>query len=243
MFMKNSDILAQALNLRRYPVPRVRHHVSPQLYLPLEQQHVRPAWYPPLRTQADWTAWFANGAPANVVDLGCGRGGFLLAHALAHPELNILGIEVRKVLVEWINTVIQGEHLPNVHAVWYSAVNGLHWIPDHSVQYITYLFADPWPKKRHHKRRLFSVELIDELDRILVEGGRIYLATDVAEVEEQQRATFAAHGRFTLRTVSAEHPWPFPFVTDQQDFCDRKGIPYTMMIAERTISSAPGTTP
>lgn len=234
MFMKNSPNSQPVIDFRRYPIPRVRHHVSPQLYMPLEQQLIRPSWYPPLLETADWSAWFANGQTANVVDLGCGRGGFLLSHALTFPQVNILGIEVRSVLIDWIQGVIAGEQIPNAYALWYSAVNGLPWIPDGTVQYITYLFADPWPKKRHHKRRLFSAELLNEIDRILAPGGCLYLATDVPEVAEHQRATIADHGRFVVHDVSEAYPWPFPFTTDQQAFCDRKGIPYSMYVATRS---------
>lgn len=235
MFMKNSPKSFPVIDFRRYPIPRVRHHVSPQLYMPLEQQLIRPSWYPPLIASAEWLEWFFNAAPATVIDLGCGRGGFLLAHALAFPHINILGIEVRKVLIDWIQGVITGEQIPNANAVWYSAVNGLQWIESGSIDYVTYLFADPWPKKRHHKRRLFSSELLDELDRVLSPSGVIYLATDVPEVEEHQRSTIAEHGRFVVRDVSEEMPWPFPFATDQQAFCDRKGIPYSMYAAVRSV--------
>jgi len=230
MEMKNT---VSQIDFRRYPMPRVRHHVSPQLYLPLEQQHIRPSWYPPLIERAPWAEWFGNGAPADVLDIGCGRGGFLLDHALAFPDQNILGLEVRTMLVQWIDTVIQGEHLTNAHAAWYSAVNGLGFIGDASIQYAVYLFADPWPKKRHHKRRLFSAPFLDELDRVLVPGGRLYMATDVPEVAEHQQATLVEHGRFSVHPITDDDPWPFPFTTDQQRFCERKGIPYTLFYATR----------
>lgn len=230
MEMKNP---ITGIDFRKYPMPRVRHHVSPQLYLPLERQRFRPTWYPPLIEEVSWADWFANGAGPDVVDIGCGRGGFLLDHALAFPEMNILGLEVRQMLVDWISAVVQGEHLGNAHVAWYSAVNGLGFLPSGSVQYATYLFADPWPKKRHHKRRLFSAPFLDELDRILVPGGRLYLATDVPEVAEHQRATLVEHGRFRVVELSETDPWPFPFTTDQERFCQRKQIPYTQFYATR----------
>ena len=228
--MKNVE---QSIDFRRYPIPRVRHHAGPQLYLPLEQQHIRPDWYPPLIDHAPWHEWFGNGAFADVLDIGCGRGGFMLEHALALPELNILGLEVRMALVDWIDTVIQGEGLKNVKAAWYSAVNGLGFIPTASVQYVTYLFADPWPKRRHFKRRLFSESLLTEIDRILMPNGRIYFATDVPEVEEHQRHTIVEHGVFTIHPITDSDPWPFPFMTDQEQFCIRKNIPYTLYYATR----------
>ena len=74
--------------------------------------------YPPLREQPEWGSWFADGGPGTVLDLGCGRGAFLIRHALTHPEINILGIEVRESLAEYINGVIAGEKIPNAHAEW-----------------------------------------------------------------------------------------------------------------------------
>lgn len=220
------------LDLRKYPIPRIRHHVSPQSYLPAHQQHIQPAWYPPPVSVASWDTWFGNGATADVLDIGCGRGGFLLDYALAHPQENILGLEVRETLVHWINGVIAGEHIPNARALWYSVANGLSWIPDSSVAVATYLFADPWPKKRHHKRRAFSSPLLDELHRILKSDGVLYLATDRDDVKEHQHEVIVEHGVFTLEAVSKED-WPFEGKTDQQKFCERKGIPYGLFRAYR----------
>lgn len=218
------------LDLTKYPIPRVRHHVSPQVYLPVSQNHITPVWYPPEISEPDFTSWFAQGAP-NVLDIGAGRGGFLLRHALAFPNLNILGLEVRNMLVEWVNGVIDGEEIPNARSVWYSVANGLDWVPEKSIQYATYLFADPWPKKRHHKRRAFTPELCEHLCRTLKPDGALYLATDREDVDAHQREVIAEHGVLSITDLSPSD-WPFPFKTDQQDFCDRKSIPYTMMVAK-----------
>ncbi len=230
------------LDLSKYPMPRVRHHVSPQSYLPASQQHVRPAWYPPPINHIQWSAWFGNGAPADVLDIGCGRGGFLLQYALANPTHNVLGLEVRETLVNWINSVIHGERLANARAVWYSVANGLSWIPTASIHTVTYLFADPWPKKRHHKRRAFTAELLTELDRILTPDGTIYLATDRHDVEAHQAEVISHHGTFLLEHIDPTS-WPFPFATDQQRFCERKGIAYTLAKAYRRSTPTTSLTP
>ncbi len=221
------------INWAAYPMPRVRHHVNSQAYLPASQHHILPTWYPPAITEGAWGDWFANGRSAEVLDVGCGRGAFLVRHALAFPELNILGLEVRQILTEWISGVIAGEHICNAHAEWYSIANGLDWIPASSVQYAVYLFPDPWPKKRHHKRRAFTEEFLGMLHRVLVPGGKLWLATDREDVDAYQREVLAASRYFRLREVDATTPWPFPFATDQQMFCDAKGIPYVTYYAER----------
>ncbi len=217
----------------KYPIPRVRHHVNSQAYFPAEQHHRLPAWYPPANIEPDWGSWFKNGLPPSVLDIGCGRGAFLLRHALANPTANILGLEVRKPLVDYINEVALGEQLPNAHAEWYSAVNGLRFIPSGSVEYAVYLFPDPWPKKRHHKRRAFSAEFLSELHRVLVPQGLLYLATDREEVDLHQRAVLGASELFSVSNPLGAGKWPFDFATDQEMFCHSKGIPYVQYYAQR----------
>ncbi len=220
------------IDLTKYPIPRVRHHVSPQVYLPAEQHHIIPPWYPPSIEISDWNSFFSKGA-AQVLDIGCGRGGFLLKHSLDHPEINILGLEVRDILVSWVNGVIGGESIPNARSVWYTVANGLRWVPAGAIEYAFYLFPDPWPKTRHHKRRLFSKGFLDEIDHVLKPGGRLYLATDRPDVDEYQRKVIKKHGLFEIHEVVEPEDWPFDFTTDQQQFCDRKSIPYVKYYISR----------
>jgi tRNA (guanine-N7-)-methyltransferase len=226
------------INFKKYPVPRVRHHSNPQVYLPAHQHQKDLEWYPPVLSAVDWAEFFSDSRPADVLDIGCGRGGFLLSHALAFPELNVLGLEVRNMLVDWTNQVINGEAIPNARVVWYSMVNGLRWIPEQSIRYATYLFPDPWPKRRHKKRRAFSQAFLEELHRVLVPGGTLYMASDRPEVVEHQNDLISESGLFTVTTAvlnpeTDKDAWPFEFKTDQQLFSERKGIPYTYSIATK----------
>jgi tRNA (guanine-N7-)-methyltransferase len=161
----------------------------------------------------------------------------MLRHALAFPHLNILGLEVRQTLTTWIDGVIRGENIGNAHAEWYSMANGLDWIATGSVQYAVYLFPDPWPKNRHHKRRAFNGEFLKHLHRVLVPDGRIWLASDRQEVVDHQNEILSASELFTVvhpqENVDPGDAWPFPFTTDQQMFCDDKGIPYVQYYAQR----------
>ena len=214
-------------------MPRVRHHVSPQVYLPAHTQASRTDWYPPTFEKIHWSEWFENGQPPDALDIGCGRGGFMLGYALANPEKNILGIEVRKMLVDWINTVARGEGLGNLHAQWYSMVNGLQWLPKACLHEAYYLFPDPWPKRRHYKRKAFSESFLDEVVRVLKPDGRLYLATDRQDVDEYQRSIIQKHGALRIIDITDanEELWSFHYATDQQRFCERKGIPYQRYIA------------
>jgi tRNA (guanine-N7-)-methyltransferase len=157
----------------------------------------------------------------------------LLGFAAAHPEHNVLGVEVRQTLVTWINGVIDGEHLPNARAVWYTLANGLEWIAPESIQTAFYLFPDPWPKKRHYKRRAFTPDFVRMITRVLAPGGRLYLATDRPEVDAYQTAVIEATGGLAVSPLHEGASWPFEHRTDQQRFCDRKDIPYAWRFAQR----------
>jgi tRNA (guanine-N7-)-methyltransferase len=178
--------------------------------------------YPQTISKALFQEWCANKQAPTVLDIGCGRGRFLLDHALALPEHTILGIELRRSLVDWIQMVVRAEHIPNAWALFYTVVNGLDWIAPESIDYCTYLFPDPWPKLRHVKRRAFNAEFLQTLHRVLRVGGKVYLATDRPDVDMYQRKVLATDPRFEV----SQEPWPFDFATDQQLFCLRKGIPF-----------------
>ncbi len=231
------------IDSKKYPIPRVRHHVSSLLYLPAHQHKHLPAWYPPDIDRIDWSTVFANGAPPTVLDIGCGRGGLLLAYAMAHPDVNIFGIEVRDQLVDWINGVIRGEQLGNAHARWYSVVNGIDFIVTESIDRVFYLFPDPWPKNKHHKRRAFTVDFLNMLHRVMRPDAVLYLATDRPDVDEYQGQVIAAHGGFVLSDPHDDDAWGLPGTTDQQRFCDRKNIPYVRRTARRITVATPNAIP
>jgi tRNA (guanine-N7-)-methyltransferase len=213
------------IDYTKYKAPRLRHHVDPGLYIPFVQHKVKRIYYPPVIEAADWSRYFLNAKAPNYLDVGCGMGKFLMEYALTKPEKNILGIELRKNATEWINKVIRGEGIINAHALWYSVVNGLHFIEDKSIEKVFYLFPDPWVKKRHHKRRAFSTGLLDELHRVMKPKAKLYLMTDVDEVMESELEIIELHGKFKCEMIAAD-AWELEIITNQEEFCLRKNIPF-----------------
>lgn len=210
----------------RYPQPRSRHHTNPQFYLPLRELHVVPSQYPPAPQSVDWSSVFASAQPPSVLDIGCGWGKFLLDSAELHPSINMLGIELRQQAVEWINAVIEGEHMKNVRAMYYSVANDLPFIESGSISEVYYFFPDPWFKKRHSKRRAFTAEFLTEVHRVLSPGGHLYLMTDVPDVDEYQCAVLAEHGGFAMEQIHLDSDW-LPVRTDHENYCLRRGFAYT----------------
>lgn len=216
-----------AIDYSKYPKPRIRHHVNPSLYMPFERLREPMEQYPEPIERFDWKQAFENGRPPAALDVGCGMGKFLMEYALAEPSVNILGLDVRKAPIEWVRTVINGENIGNAWTLWYSVVNGLDFIEAASIDRIFYFFPDPWFKKRHHKRRAFSPELLDIFKKALQPAGTLYIMTDVPEVDAYQRDVLAKHGGFTVEY--SDDNWDLPAYTDQEERCIRKHFPYVRM--------------
>lgn len=215
----------------KYPYPRkVRHHASANLYLPIRDLEYVPRYYPPLLEEDEVNKVFGNNLPPSVMDIGCGKSRFLLEFALNHPNENILGLELRKSLVEWVQNVIEAESIPNAWVFWYSAVNGLGFIKDSSINSIFYLFPDPWPKQRQQRRRLFSLSFLKEIHRVLKPSGSLYLATDCDYVDEYHRKILNQSELFSYKTPT-ETDWCFP-VTNKETFCIEKQIKVHRLICK-----------
>lgn len=214
------------VNYKKYPVPRIRHHARPHVYLPLSTHRAELSYYPPLIETQNWQELFTDGKPPAMLDVGCGMGHFLIEFALNNPEKNIFGLEVRKSAVEWIDGVIKAENIGNASAIWFSVVNGLPFVEAESIEKIFYFFPDPWVKKRHYKRRAFTPALLEEFARMLKPDGTLYLMTDVPEVDEYQQEILRENGIFDFQYVENEELWDIDVRTNQEKFCLKKSIPY-----------------
>ncbi len=141
---------------------------------------------------------FGNDRPIEI-DLGCGKGRFLLAHAADHPEINLLGIDrmlrrIRKVDRKAVRAGLTNVRLFRMEA--YYAVAYL--LPAATISTVYILFPDPWPKRKHHDHRLFNPRFIDALHHILIPGGLLHIATDHRPYFEHIHATLRAEApRFT----------------------------------------------
>jgi tRNA (guanine-N7-)-methyltransferase len=126
------------------------------------------------------------------IDIGTGKAAFLLNEARAHPHVNFLGIERARRYYRYAVDRIGRWGLKNVRIIRTDAVYFLtDFVPDDSVDCFHIYFPDPWPKKRHQKRRFFSPANLEHLLRALKGGGQLKIATDHAEYFEQIRKLIA----------------------------------------------------
>jgi tRNA (guanine-N7-)-methyltransferase len=124
----------------------------------------------------DLVATFGRTGPLHV-DLGCGDGSFLCELAQKCPHKNFLGIDKMAGRVE--KTCRKTVALKNVRVVNVEISYAIRFLlPPASVETFYLLFPDPWPKRRHHRRRLVTVEFLDSIHRALIAGGAFQIATD-----------------------------------------------------------------
>ncbi|MCL2308794.1 MAG: tRNA (guanosine(46)-N7)-methyltransferase TrmB [Proteobacteria bacterium] len=143
-------------------------------------------------TLLDFAAVFDRHAPT-VLEIGFGMGETTARIAAAHPEHNFIALEVHSPGVGSLLQKIESAHLTNLRIIQHDAVEVVeHMIAPASLVGVHIFFPDPWPKKRHHKRRLLQAPLVHELALRLFDGGYFHFATDWAEYAEDVLATLSA---------------------------------------------------
>jgi len=138
-----------------------------------------------LTGQVDFNDIFGRNADVHI-EIGSGKGTFLLAQAKAFPDINFLGIEWARKYYRLAVDRIGRWQLDNVRIICTDAADFLtESTPDASVSWFHIYFPDPWPKKRHHKRRFLCRENMAGILRCLKKNGRINIATDHADYYQQ----------------------------------------------------------
>jgi len=150
-------------------------------------------------------------ARAFVLEIGFGGGEHLAAQAAAHPDTGYLGVE------PFLNGVgsclrhIEEAGVSNVRLHMGDARDVLAVLPDASVDRVDILFPDPWPKARHHKRRLVQTDFVASLARVVKRGGEVRFATDWANYAAWTLEIFTHAPQFAWRAETAadwRSPWP-----------------------------------
>lgn len=132
----------------------------------------------------DFSSIFARRAPL-VMEIGFGNGEQLLHSACAEPDKNFIGIEVHRPGVGRLMNALDNEKIRNVRVYNHDAVEVLeHEIPSAILSEARIYFPDPWPKKRHHKRRLIQKDFLALLATRMTPHGLLHLATDWEEYAE-----------------------------------------------------------
>jgi len=136
---------------------------------------------PPVPRQLDWNTLFGNDRPVEL-EIGCGKGAFIVHAATTRPEVNFAGIEVVRKYQLYCGTRIARRNLTNARMACTDARFALAWsIPVGSLHAVHVYFPDPWWKARHAKRRIVTPEFLVWVIRCLKPGGTFHLASDVPD--------------------------------------------------------------
>jgi tRNA (guanine-N7-)-methyltransferase len=152
----------------------------------------------------DIHAWFGRVAPL-VLEIGCGTGTSTLTMAQSEPRLDVIAVEVYRRGLAQLLCAIARESVGNIRLIRGDAVDVLqHLITPNSLSGVRVFFPDPWPKTRHHKRRLLQPETISLIADRLEPGGVLHAATDHHGYAEQ--ITEAGDAEARLRRVDPATP-------------------------------------
>jgi tRNA (guanine-N7-)-methyltransferase len=139
-----------------------------------------------------------------MLEIGFGAGEALLAFSQAHREIDCIGVEVHR---PGVGRLLLGAHAANVsnlRVICHDAVEVLQQqLPPASMDLVHIFFPDPWPKKRHHKRRLIQPAFVELLARVLVRNGTLRLATDWEHYAQHMREVLDSSSSFA--NAAGEH--------------------------------------
>ncbi|MHB8253977.1 MAG: tRNA (guanosine(46)-N7)-methyltransferase TrmB [Acidiferrobacter sp.] len=153
-----------------------------------------------------WAELGRCGRPV-VLDIGFGDGEALLTMAAADPKRDYVGIEMYRTGIVKTLRGIEDRALTNVRLVQADALGVVGGLGDGSLDAIHIFFPDPWPKARHHKRRLVRSEFLEEVARTLRPGGLLHMATDWESYADEVVASIAAQSAFLpTETGRGERP-------------------------------------
>lgn len=160
------------------------------------------------RLPRPWDAAVVFPQPGPVeVDVGCGKGMFLLQAALEHPERNYLGIEKQYNFAAYSAARVAKRGLPNARVVFGDAL----WVfrevfSDQSLAAVHVYFPDPWWKKRHRKRRVMVEPFLRDVERVLQSGGALHFWTDVKDYFDETLELLAQVTRLQGPIPVAQRP-------------------------------------
>lgn len=144
------------------------------------------------------------------LEIGFGGGEHLLAEARRLPSVGFIGVEPFVNGMARLLTDLGPDRLPNLRLHDDDAARLLDWLPESSLAQIDLLYPDPWPKKRHWKRRFVNPANLDRFVRVLKPGGVFRFASDVPDYIDWTLERLAAHAGFAPRAPEADWSIPYP---------------------------------
>jgi tRNA (guanine-N7-)-methyltransferase len=179
----------------------------------------------------DRAALFGREADLEV-ELGPGSGSFLFDRARNNLARDFVGLEVRHAMVEQV--MLRGDRPPNAIVLYANATENLRIVPPGVIRRFHVHFPDPWPKKRHWKRRVVQPATVRQMCELLPIAGDIYAQTDVEPLAREMFAFFSADGALVSRLdPSMRVARPVPELTDWERHHEASAEPIYRMLFQK----------
>lgn len=183
-----------------------------------------------------WKEVFGNDKPI-YIEIGMGKGKFIIENAMRYPDINFIGIEkFDSVLARSLPKIPEG--LNNLLIIRMDALN-IEKVFSNEINRIYLNFSDPWPKSRHHLRRLSSKEFLDKYDLIFSENKEIYQRTDNQGLYIYSLQSYSEHG-YILSDISFDlHKDKEDLITTEyEDKFSGKGMPIYAVVASKSVQNS-----
>lgn len=140
-----------------------------------------------------WASIFGNSNPIHI-EVGSGKGRFITGMAAQHPDINYIGIDIQMTVLSYaLDRVVEAD-LPNIKLLQVDGSSLTNYFATAEIDRLYLNFSDPWPKKRHEKRRLTYRSFLDTYKEILPEKGEIHFKTDNRGLFEYSLVSFSQYG-------------------------------------------------
>jgi tRNA (guanine-N7-)-methyltransferase len=185
---------------------------------------------------ADLRLLFANAVDSVHLEIGFGGAEHLMAEAKAHPRTGFVGTDAFVNSIAKALVAINDSALPNVRLYFGDASELVDWLPDEGLSRIDLLYPDPWPKRRHWKRRFIQDDSLVRLARIMKHGGELRFATDIGDYAVHALARILRSTEFSWTAECANdwrNPWAGFLGTRYEAKAKREGRKPAYFIFER----------
>lgn len=191
----------------------------------------------PKYKKGNWANEFGNEAPIHI-EVGTGKGQFVIGMALANPSINYIGIEhFDNVIVSALEKAIEAEKPPNLRLLRFNGEELESVFEEAEIDRVYLNFSDPWPKHRHEKRRLTSERFLQKYESVLKPGGEIHFKTDNRSLFEYSLLSMTDYG-MKLLAVSLDLHANMPednILTEYEEKFSRKGQPIYRLEAQYKV--------
>ena len=147
----------------------------------------------PADAKGRWQEIFGNDHPIHI-EVGSGKGAFVSGMAKANPEINYIGIDIQKSVLSYALDKVLATGVPNIKLLWVDGSDLTDYFEEGEIDRLYLNFSDPWPKKRHEKRRLTYQSFLATYQQILQENGEIHFKTDNRGLFEYSLVSFSQYG-------------------------------------------------